>query len=184
MRKVKGTMVLMVVKSIKYNKSKKDEYDRMLSDEAKEFLNERILSTEWYPYEPYKECFDTLCFIEGRNNPEILNQWGQVESKRLMTTIYKISVFKGDIQIAIDRYSRFHKRVFNFGEITSKIISDTEITLTYEDFDPSWENFYYIGTGYAQGFIELCLDKKTDYKFLNKSWKGEGWTQVLLSWSL
>jgi hypothetical protein len=182
MRQVKGTMVLMVVKSIKYMKDKKAEYDKILSDEAKAFLNQRILSTNWYPYEPYKECFDALCFLEAKNDVKIIAQWGRVESKRLMTTIYKISVFKGDIQVAADKYSRFHKRAFNFGKITSEILSDTEIIFTYEDFDPSWENFYYVGVGYAQAFIELCIEKKTDYHFLTKSWKGEGWTQVKLSW--
>ncbi|MFX1376166.1 MAG: hypothetical protein ACFFA0_10160 [Promethearchaeota archaeon] len=181
-RQVKGTMVAMIAKSIKYNKSKQEEYDRILSDKAKQLINQRILSSAWYPYELYKEAFNALSFVEARNNPRVLIEWGRVESERLMTTIYKLSVFKGNIQIAADKYARFHRMVFNFGEIIPEIVSDTKIIFTYEDFDPNWENVYHVAVGYAQAFIELCIDKKTDFSFLKKSWKGEGWTQIMLTW--
>ncbi|MFX1376165.1 MAG: hypothetical protein ACFFA0_10155 [Promethearchaeota archaeon] len=183
MRQVKGTMLAMIVKSIKYNKSKKDEYDRILSNKAKEFLNQRILSSSWYPYELYKELYDALCFVEARNNPRVLNQWGREQADRLMSTVYKVSLFKGDLKLAVERYSRFHRMVFNFGEIDTKFISDTKIIFIYPNFDPSWENHYHTAAGYAQRFIELCIDKKPDFTFLKKSWKGEGWTEIMLSWS-
>ena len=122
MRQAKGTMVAMTVRSIKANKSKKDEYNRLLSDKAKEFVKQKILSSSWYPYEMFKETLNALCFVEARNNPRIINQWGRIEAKRLMSTIYKLSVVQGDIQMAADRYSRFHRMVFNFSEIVSEII--------------------------------------------------------------
>ncbi|MFX1376167.1 MAG: hypothetical protein ACFFA0_10165 [Promethearchaeota archaeon] len=183
MRQVKGTMVAMIAKSIKYNKAKQDEYDRILSDKVKKFLNQRILSSAWYPYDLYKEAFNALCFVEARNNPRVLIEWGRVDSTRLMSTIYKLSVFKGNIQIAADKYARFHRMVFNFGEIITENISDTKIVFKYHDFDASWENFYHVAVGYAQTFIELCIDKKTNFNFLQKSWKGEGWTKIMLTWS-
>lgn len=182
MKQVKGTMVVTIVKSIKANHSKKDEYNKILSDKAKEFLDMRILSATWYPFEEYRECFDALCFVEVRNNPIILNQWGHNEAKLWLTTIYQSSVIKGDPILAADKFSRFHRMVFNFGEIKPELISDTELDFTYIDIDPDWENFYHIASGWAQKFIELSIDKKVDYTFHQKSWKKEGWTKIRLSW--
>jgi len=183
MNQVKGTMVVTIIKSIKANGDKKDEYNKMLSDRAKKLLNQRILSSTWYPFEEYRECFDALCFVEVRNNPITLNQWGQAEAKTWLSTIYKSFVVESDPQIAAEKYSRFHNKVFNFGEIVPEFISDREIDFTYTDFVRDWENFYHIASGWAQKFIELSIDKKVEYHYLTKSWKGEGWTKIRVSWS-
>ena len=176
-------MVVTIVKSIKANRIKKVEYDKILSDKAKKLLSQRILSSSWYPFEEYRECFDALCDIEVKNNPINLNQWGHAEAIHWFTTIYQSTVVKGDPKLAVEKYSRFHKMVFNFGEIVTEFISDTEINFTYTDFIRDWKNFYHIAVGWAQKFIELSIDKEVNYSFLNKSWKGEGWTKVKLSWS-
>jgi len=183
MKQVKGTMVVTIVKSIRANHSKKDEYDKILSDRAKKFLDQRILSSSWYPFEEYKECFEALCFVEVKNNPTSLNQWGHNEAIRWLTTIYQSAIIKGDIHLAAEKYSRFHRMVFNFGEVKPEFISDTVLNYTYIDIDRDWENFYHIAAGWAQKFIELSIDKKVDYTFLKKSWKGEGWTKIMLSWA-
>ena len=182
LKQVKGTMVVTIVKSIKANADKKEEYNKLLSDNAKKFLQQRILSSTWYPFEEYRECFDALCLIEARNNPIELNKWGHLEARRWLTTIYQATIVKGDPQLAANKYSRFHEMVFNFGKIIPDFISDTEIELTYIDFIRDWENFYHIATGWAQIYIELSIDSKVNYNFLNKSWKGDGWTKVRLSW--
>lgn len=175
-------MVVTIIKSIKANTNKKDEYDKILSNKAKEFLKQRILSSAWYPFEEYRECFDALCFVEVRNNPANLNQWGQTEAERWLTTIYQATVVRGDPQLAAKKYARFHEMVFNFGKIVPDFISDTEIDFTYIDFIRDWENFYHIAVGWAQKFIELSINKEINYQYLNKSWKGQGWTKIRLSW--
>lgn len=182
MKQVKGTILAMAVKSIKSNKEKSDEYDRILTDKTKEFLNQRILSSSWYPYEMYKELFNALCIVEARNDPKIIRQWGQIESNRLMSTVYQFSVIKGDLQQATEKYVRFHRMIFNFSKVIPEIISENKIIFTYEDLDDTWENFYHVAVGYVQGFIEMCLDKQTDFSFVQKSWKGEGATKIMLTW--
>ncbi|MFX0030843.1 MAG: hypothetical protein ACFE8B_16640 [Candidatus Hermodarchaeota archaeon] len=184
MKQVKGTILTMAVKSIRANKNKRDEFDRILTDNTKEFLNQRILSSSWYPYEVYKELFNALCFVEARNDPNIIRQWGQIESNRLMSTVYQFSVIKGDLQQATERYIRFHRMIFNFSEVIPELISDNKIIFSYRDFDANWENFYHVAVGYIQGFIEMCIDKKPDFNFLQKSWKGQGQTKIMFTWSL
>ncbi|MFX1366818.1 MAG: hypothetical protein ACFFCE_13515 [Promethearchaeota archaeon] len=182
-KQVKGTLVLTIVKSIKINHRKRHEYDVMLSDKAKELLNQRILSASWYPCEEFRELFDALCYVEARNNPNTLLQWGFDEAKRWFTTIYQSTVFKGDLQIAFEKYSRFHRKVYNFGEVILNSFSDTELEITYKDTPHNWPNYYHSAVGWAMCFFQLCLDKKINYSYINKSWKGEGWTTIRFSWT-
>lgn len=177
-------MLLMIIKSIKANYIKIGEYNGILSDKAKEFLTHRILSTSWYPFEVYRELYDALCLIEARNDPKILEQWGIIESKRMFSTTYQSIAVKEDLQMAIEGYTRFQRRIFNFGDIIFEFISDNEVMFSYKDMPLDWENFYYTAVGYLKGFLELCVDKKVDSSFLKKSWKGESSTEIKISWSL
>ncbi|MFX1376542.1 MAG: hypothetical protein ACFFA0_12090 [Promethearchaeota archaeon] len=182
MKKVKGSLMVMVVKAIKASRSKWDDFNRILSDKAKEVLDRRVLVASWYPFELYKECIDALMLIEARNNPKTLVQWGHAEGKRSLTTIYRATITKGDIETAVEAYSRLYRMLFNFGEVETKIISDNEATFTFKNFINEWQYFYYITVGWIQEFIELATSKKTEYTFLNKSWVGEGWTTFKISW--
>ncbi|MDD1778968.1 MAG: hypothetical protein LUQ65_12455 [Candidatus Helarchaeota archaeon] len=181
MKQVKGSMLKMIIKSIKANKS--GIYDNMLSDKAKDLLSQRILDSIWYSFEVYKECFNALSQVEGKNNPLVIVQWGRHRSEELMTSIYQSAIIKTNLKIATENYKRFHRTVFNFGEIEIEIISDHEILVIYKDFERDFENFYYISIGWIQRFFELCLGKKVTYKILKKSWEGAESTQFSLSWA-
>ncbi|MFX1500194.1 MAG: hypothetical protein ACFFDH_04425 [Promethearchaeota archaeon] len=183
MKKVKGVSIITAIKVIKANHQKKGEYDRILSDKAKEFLKQRILIASWYPFEEYRECYDALCFIEAKNDPKTIVEWGIMDGKRAFSSIYQSTIIKKDIQLAAEIYARFHKRTMSFGEIIPEFISDNEVDFTYAKLPRDWENWYHTAVGWAISFIGLCLDKRIDYDYLNKSWKDEGWTVVKFSWS-
>ncbi|MFX1364202.1 MAG: hypothetical protein ACFFCE_04100 [Promethearchaeota archaeon] len=182
MKQVKGTVLITIVKSIKVNHNKRAEYDRILSDRAKEFLKKRILNASWYPFDILRELLDAMCLVEGGNDPKILVEWGRIDGKRWFTTVYQAIILKGDLELAIEKYQRFHRKVYNFGEVIVKFISDTELEFTYVDLPRDWENYYHITAGWAKSFVELCLGKEADYMFINKSWKGEGWTKTRIYW--
>ncbi|MFX1500196.1 MAG: hypothetical protein ACFFDH_04435, partial [Promethearchaeota archaeon] len=115
MKQAKGSLVLMIIKAIKSNPNKRSEYEKIISNEAKELLNRRILTGSWYNVEHYRECFDALCFIEARNNPTTLNKWGRLEGNRWLTGVYKATIFKGNLKMAAEQYIQLHKMLFNFG---------------------------------------------------------------------
>ncbi len=180
---MKGAITITLVKAIKTSPKGLKSYNERLSDKAKEFLQQRILMGSWYPFKEYRELYDTLCFVEARNNPSDLVQWGINGSERLLTTIYHSTVDKEDIKMAFEKYSRFHRRVFNFGEIVTEFISDRELHMTFVDMPRDWQNYYNVTIGYGIVFIELCTGKRPDYVFLNKSWEREGWTKIKYSWT-
>ncbi|MFX1381460.1 MAG: hypothetical protein ACFFBP_03380 [Promethearchaeota archaeon] len=181
MKQVKGTMFKMIIKAIKADKS--GTYDNILSDKAKEMMNQRILDSIWYPFDIYKECFNALCKVTANDKKEVIIKWGRVESERLMTRIYSQAITEGNIESAIEKYARFHKMVFNFGEIQSELISDNQIIVNYREFEKDFRNFYYIAIGWIDKFIDLCIGKKAQYEILKKSWEGADLTQFKLSWS-
>ncbi|MFX1364203.1 MAG: hypothetical protein ACFFCE_04095 [Promethearchaeota archaeon] len=182
MKQVKGTLLLTIVKILKARNRTSGYYNSALSDNAKTFLERRILTGSWYPLEYYRELFDTLCSVDAKNDPKTLIEWGLEEGKQWFTTIYQSAIVEGDLESAIERYKRFHKKVFNFGEVKVEAISDTELEFTYVDMPQDWKNYYYTSLGYALVFIELCVGKKPEYFFQNKSWERGGWTKTRFSW--
>ena len=180
MKQVKGSMFKLVIKAIKANKT--DIYHDLLSENSKELLSKRIIDSVWYPFDAYKNCFNALCEVQAKNDQKVLKEWGRVESERLMTTTYKVAITQRNLISAMDKYRRFHKRVFNFGDILSVFDSNSQMIVTYEDFEQDFENFYHIAIGWIDKFIDLCIGKKANYTFLKKSWEGADATQFKASW--
>jgi len=180
MKQVKGTMFKLIIKAIRADKSGK--FENILSEKTKEFINQRILDSIWYPFELYKECFNALCKISAQEKSEILIEWGRVESEKLMTRIYSQAISEGNLTTAMEKYARFHKMVFNFGEIQSELITTNQIIVNYKNFEPDFKNFYYIAIGWIDKFIQLCIAKRPHYEFLMKSWEGDDFTQFKLFW--
>ncbi len=181
LKKVKGSLVKLMVKPIRANKS--GAYDDILSNEGKELINQRIFDSIWYPYEAYRNIHDAVAKVEGNNNQKVLFQWGQRFGEILMTSIYKNSISDADPTIAMDKYARFHKLVYNWGVIKPQMLSDYHMIVTYEDFERDWELYYYISSGWMYKYLELCLKKPVHFKFYKKSWETADWTTYDFSWS-
>ncbi|MFX1276589.1 MAG: hypothetical protein ACFFBP_03375 [Promethearchaeota archaeon] len=180
-KQVKGTMVKLMVKAARANKN--GDYDNILTDDAKNLVSQRILDSIWYSYEAYRSIHDAVVKIDGRDNPKILNQWGQKFGEGIMTSIYKNTIVDSDIEKLLERYRRFHTLVYNWGEIKTEKISETQINITYERFERDWEFFYYIAIGWMQRFMELCIGKKVNFRILKQSWNGDTATTFTLYWN-
>ncbi|MFW9988241.1 MAG: hypothetical protein ACFFC3_06260 [Candidatus Odinarchaeota archaeon] len=121
--------------------------------------------------------------FEARNDQKTITEWGKNESKVWLSTIYISIIEKGNLQALTTQYMRFHRLVFNFGEIKAKFVSDTELEFTYVDFPQDWKNYYYVSLGWVISFVESTINKKVDFIFINKSWEREGWTKIKYSWT-
>jgi len=100
-----------------------------------------------------------------------------------MTSIYKNTIVDSNIDKLLDRYKRFHTLVYNWGEIKTEKISETQVNIIYERFEKDWEYFYYIAIGWMQRFMELCIGKKVSFRILQKSWQGAPTTKFTLTWN-
>ena len=181
MKQVKGSMFKMIAKAIRADKS--GAYDNLLSDKDKEFLSQNILSASWYPFDIYMRCFNALAEVQAKGNMDICIQWGRMEGEATMTTIYKQTIIEGDPRKAMEKFKRFFKLMYDFGELDIEFISDTEMTITYKDFEPDFKIYYHVGLGWMERFLELCGCKDLNSKFLVKSWEGAEETKIQVSWS-
>lgn len=182
-RKVKGTLVKIITKGIKSDKAHEREYDRLLSNGAREFLNQRIMDSVWYSYEMYYELYHTQIKVVANDNRDIVIKWGRDFGEGIMSTIYRNLISSGDAKKLVRMYPRFQNMLFNFGKTSFEWIADNELLYTLSDFDPSFEMWYYTTLGWTQRSIEMCIDKKVDYRFVKKSWEGDDATQFILFWS-
>jgi hypothetical protein len=181
MKQVKGTMLKTIVKIIRSNKS--GVYDTLLSDKAKEYVKQTILDSTWYPFEIYKECAGAYYKVGANNDPATLKKLGLDFGKFLFSTIYKYQAHAADIKDAIEKFNQFIKLAFNFVELVPEYISDNQLKITLKGFDPDWEQFYYITSGFVQEFVELSINKKVTSEIIAKSWEGADATQIMLTWS-
>ncbi|OLS13195.1 MAG: hypothetical protein RBG13Loki_3176 [Promethearchaeota archaeon CR_4] len=180
MRQVKGTIIKRVAIPIKANKT--GAYDALLSDKSKQLLAERIVDPVWYPFEPYKECFDALCQVEARNDRRIIIQWGRNLGEDLLKSVYKTSVTTINSTAVISSFVRFHSMIFNFGEVEGKILSGHKAEIIFKDFEPDWNNFYYILAGWVQRFFEICLGKEIKYQIVKNPTPGVVANHIQVSW--
>jgi len=181
MKQVKGSLFQVVAKWIRSNKS--GIYNDLLLDKDWEVINSRILPSVWYPFENYKNCLNALIKVEAKGDLETCIKWGQIDVIDKMEGIYSHTIVKGDIKATLEKFSRIFNLMFNFSNIAVEIIGENEVNIIANDFDPDFEGFFYIARGYFEKFLELCLEKKIQSKFLKKSWEGEETTIFNFSWS-
>jgi len=79
LKQIKGSMIKTIVRAMRADKS--GIYNKLLSDKAKELYTQRILDPVWYPFDTYKECFNALYQVDGKNDPRIITQWGRAEGR-------------------------------------------------------------------------------------------------------
>jgi hypothetical protein len=176
MKQVKGSILLPWVKAIKANKS--GIYDNLLTRETKEAISKLILSSSWYPFDIYKNCFNTIAQVEGKGDRNLCREWGRAYSESIMKSVYKSSIVKTDPQAIMDRFKLVMKSMFNFGQLKYELSSNNRMIITVEDFDPDFELFYYIIIGWLEKYIELCLGKPVQAEFIEKSWEGSPVTRI------
>ncbi|MFX1275620.1 MAG: hypothetical protein ACFFBP_11705 [Promethearchaeota archaeon] len=182
-REVKGTALKDIIIGIRSDKAHIDEYNKILSDEAKDLLNQRILTSIWYPYNIYIELYDALIKVIAKNNTKTVIQWGREFGIKAMNTIYRNLIAEGDVKKLIQKYPRFQRMMYNFGTLTIEWLSNNEILITSRDFENKFKMIFYSNMGWMQGAIEICIKKMVNYEFLKKSWEGDDETQYKLYWS-
>lgn len=178
--KVKGSMFITFVKAIKADKS--GACEALLTDEDKEIVSKLILQASWYPFETYKNCFKAVCKVNGKNNPRVLREWGRIAGEHTMTTIYKTVLQQDDAESAINTYKHIVKSQYDSGSIEVVSSTDNEIVWKVLDFDPDFEQWYHLCSGWIERTIELVIKKDVRSTILERSWEGAPATVFKMSW--
>jgi len=183
-KKAKGVVLKPFVIGIRADKNNMEKYDRMLSDKAKEIVSQRILDSIWYPFDIYRELFRAVAKVVAKDNEGIVKKMGYEWSKKISGQLYKGLMKKREISNAINIYDSLFRLWFNFGKQHGKIISDNELHVILEDYDPDFKFFYILAAGWMENFFEIYLDTKVKSEILEKSWEGAERTIIKISWSV
>ena len=177
---VKGSMLVGFVKAIKADTS--GRFDDLLSDEAKSLINERILAAKWYPFAPYKSCFQAVCTANAGSNPEVMRQFGRKAGEETMKSIYRTIFNKDTAEGAMDSFRVIGNTVYDSVTVKSEMVGDSKIRMSFHDFDPDFPEWYMVGLGWMERTMELVLDKDVTSVIVAKSWEGAPATVFEMSW--
>ncbi len=180
MRKVKGSIFIPWAKALKADKT--GLYEGHLTQEDKEILSGLILPSSWYSFETYKNCFNAVSKVFAQNNPETIREWGREYSNQIMGSVYKRAIKEGDPKLAMEHFAFVFKSMFNFAKVSTEFVSDNEMIVSIEEYDPDFELCYHLFRGWLEKFIELCLNKTVQTEFLQKTWEGAPLTQIKVTW--
>ncbi|MBI9078088.1 MAG: hypothetical protein JEZ02_22010 [Desulfatibacillum sp.] len=181
MRQVKGTLLLPLAKTVNANKT--GVYDSLISDEAKEIVENRILASAWYPFEVYKSIYTAVGKVVANDNEDLFHKWGIAEAERVFKDVYASIIYKGDAPRSIEMLNRFvNSKMFNFGGFDTEFLSENEMVASVEEFDRDFKVALVVLCGWMQRYLELCLDKPVKSEFLKRSWKEPGLTKMRFTW--
>lgn len=178
--KVKGSVFIHLIKVIKSDKS--GVYDKYLTVQDREIINQKILTSFWYPFETYKHCITAIFEVNAKNNPIVAKEWGRSECQAVMTTIYSAFISDGDPISFINSYEMIHKNFYDFGKIEVIEEGKSQVVINLTSFDVQCIPIFYLIEGWLECGLELCGAQNIKCEFLTKSWEGPSETSMRFTW--
>lgn len=171
MRQVKGTLVVGMVKRVR-----RDKTGGLLSrlGEAEQALcQSQILPVGWYPFETYRNVFDTVVDAVAGGEMEVVRQWGRAYAEEVVSTIYRSAIVAGDPIASLAKYETLFGHFYSFGTLEVERVGPREALLHIRDFDPDWEPAYHLIRGWLEQTLVLGGARNPRVEFESRSWQGD-----------
>ena len=182
MARVKGTILLDFVKTVKADKS--GVYDGLLGEEDLKIIKQRILPSNWYPYETYKHLFSAVVEVLAHGDMDTVRQWGRIYGEAIVTGVYKGIIKEGEPMESLKKYGTYIKNLFDSAEIIIQPVGDTEAIIITRGFEPGFEPQYHMMAGWIERTLELCGAEEIKIEFIGRSWMGDPETRFSMSWTI
>jgi hypothetical protein len=179
MKKVKGTILVDFVKSIKANKT--GSYDPYLSPEDRSAISGRILPSAWYPYDTFRHCFNAVFIVDGKKSLDQVKAWGSLYGASIMGDLYK-GLLKHEPLDYIKKYQVYIKNFFDFGKVEVVEEKPNQVLVKFIDFDADFAPLYYMMYGWLEKTLELCGAKNLHSEIAAKSWQDPVDTALRFRW--
>ena len=169
--KIKGTLLIGIVKLIKTSKDKKLE--AYFTDADRRILEGRIIFSTWYPGETGRRLIQAIFEVLGQKNPEAARQWGRFAALTVVPIAYKtftelntfetLKSFREIFPAFVD--SPWYKvTVEKPGQIEAQYLDPGD--------EPAFIPFAYMMGGWIEGLIELSKGKIIEYKISHEKREG------------
>jgi len=180
-RVIKGTMVIDVVKTIKGFRD--INWNQFLSPQAQELFSQKILPSNWYPFEPVLSCITAIYKILGKGDPGAARAWGKINSKRLFETTYKNVVAPGAPLRSLEKLALIISTNFFHGmkfEVEQR--GGQHLHVEVHDDDPRTEPVYYFILGWLDALSESMPGVNIKAEIVKKHWQGDPVTVLDIRW--
>lgn len=181
MGRVKGTLLIDFVKVVRSEKT--GLFNPYLTDQDRQIISQRILASEWYPAETYKNLFNAVVKVGAKGDMEMVRQWGRVYGEKIITNIYKTLVADVKPMEVISKYKTIVKRFHDFGETDCDQLSRTSALMTIKNFFPEFEPVFHLIRGWIERNLELSGAKDVKSEFIARSWQGAPATIIKFTWT-
>ncbi len=180
-KKIKGTMIIDVVKTIKDIKDV--PWDDHLSEDARRLLTENFLPSSWYPYQPVLECVWAVYRLLGNSDPDAARQWGKANGRKVFETVYKNIAAEQDTETALIKLDLLARSAFVKG-LESKVerLAERHYRVYIYDEGPGGEVTCYLVQGWIEAIIEMTGGHNGRVEILDKHWNGAECTVIDVKW--
>ncbi|HUT52970.1 MAG TPA: hypothetical protein VM658_06235 [bacterium] len=181
-RKVKGTMLLDMVRMIRGNKDR--DWDKYLKPEDWEVINSMILASAWYPLEIYQRCGRACFQVLAQGKPELAQLRGKIRGKELFQNIYKNLLSVADPMQALKSFVSIYGRLFNFSTLSFEKAGDKHAVVRhdYDPDDPGNVPYCYTMMGHLEVLIEMTGGKDVKIVLTSKQWEKDPVTTFDIRW--
>jgi hypothetical protein len=181
MKRVKGTALVYVVKTIRANKS--GVYDQYLAEEDRAIVRQRIMPSAWYPYETFKRCFNAVFEVAGNRDFETVRQMGRLYGEVIISEIYPNTVKKGDPLYHVQAIPVYIRTFFDFARWEGLVEKPNQVVLTLRDCEPDFPAIYHFFRGWFEKMAELGGGENARCEFVKMGWADESMiTSYRISW--
>jgi len=181
MAKVKGTILVDFVKTIKADKT--GVYSRYLGPEDMDIVSRRVLPSAWYPYETFKHCFNAVFEVAAKKNLETVRDWGKLYGNQIMSDVYRGLLKQGEPLEYLKKYSVYIKNFFDFGKVEVIEEKPRQVLVKFLEFDHEFAPLYYMIFGWLEKTAELCGAKNLQSEIVARSWQDPVDTAFRFRWT-
>jgi len=171
-KKVKGTMLLDLVRMIRQNKDK--DWNKYLKPEDWEIINSSIQQFKWYPLDVYKRCGLATFMLIAQGNLDAARLWGRVIGEEMFSKTYKSILATKDPMEALDRFVSYYSLLFNFSTIKLEKM-DSNYVKIHHDYDPKDKSnvpYCHQLMGVLDALVEMTGGKNPKVDLTAKQWEG------------
>jgi len=179
--KIKGGLFVDYVRMLK--KKKGVDWSKYLLPRDLALLDQRILPSEWYPFESFERMGLAVLHEIASGNLKAVLAFGQ-RSLDEMARAFSDLVQKGDPRESLMRFEVLRNSFFNFNAVTiESIYADyAKLRIEYSMSRLAEQAASFQAAGFFLQLLHLSGAKKIAYRFASRSWAGDSTTILELQW--
>jgi hypothetical protein len=181
-KKVKGTIVVDIVRAIR--SMKETNWNQYLKPEDWNYINKRILPSEWYPLDFVERCGRAVFQVAAQGNPDMARFAGRMRGKVMFEGIYKTVITPHDPMDSLSRFAMIYGQLYNFASVTFKEIGKGHAQfLKNYDFGQKGGMWYCCQfMGQLDTLVELAGGTNIKIELIAKQWEGAPVTIFDITW--